>query len=100
MDPVEVSPKVSPRDPSTYARDDDPERGIPLRKLQGHATGFLDSVVPLRMTGRPRQRGGGTTMATKEPKPDYSPGLAGVIAGETEICWVDPNAGLASRGHD
>jgi len=39
-------------------------------------------------------------MAAKEPKPDYSPGLAGVIAGETEICWVDPNAGLAYRGYD
>ena len=30
----------------------------------------------------------------------YSPGLAGVIAGETEICWVDPNAGLMYRGYD
>src|SRR5262252_8045385 len=35
-----------------------------------------------------------------ETKPSYSPGLAGVIAGETEICWVDPNAGLAYRGYD
>src|SRR6185437_6490753 len=35
-----------------------------------------------------------------EPKPAYSPGLAGVIAGETEICWVDPNAGLMYRGYD
>ena len=33
-------------------------------------------------------------------KPVYSPGLAGVIAGETEICWVDPNAGLMYRGYD
>ena len=39
-------------------------------------------------------------MATKDSKPAYSPGLAGVIAGETEICWVDPNAGLAYRGYD
>src|ERR687885_10045 len=39
-------------------------------------------------------------MATKETKPAYSPGLAGVIAGETEICWVDPNAGLMYRGYD
>jgi citrate synthase len=39
-------------------------------------------------------------MAAKETKPNYSPGLAGVIAGETEICWVDPNAGLAYRGYD
>src|SRR4030095_1679617 len=31
---------------------------------------------------------------SKETKPDYSPGLAGVIAGETAVCWVDPNAGL------
>src|SRR3954463_2848918 len=36
----------------------------------------------------------------KEGKPDYSPGLAGVIAGETAICWVDPNAGLMYRGYD
>jgi 2-methylcitrate synthase/citrate synthase II len=37
---------------------------------------------------------------TTETKPAYSPGLAGVIAGETQICWVDPNAGLAYRGYD
>ena len=37
---------------------------------------------------------------TTEAKPEYSPGLAGVIAGETEICWVDPNAGLMYRGYD
>src|SRR5580765_3412500 len=36
---------------------------------------------------------------TKQELP-YSPGLAGVIAGETEICWVDPNAGLMYRGYD
>ena len=35
-----------------------------------------------------------------ETKPAYSPGLAGVIAGETQICWVDPNAGLTYRGYD
>ena len=35
-----------------------------------------------------------------ETKPEYSPGLAGVIAGETAICWVDPNAGLIYRGYD
>src|ERR1700737_1209685 len=40
-----------------------------------------------------------TTMAT-ETKPPYSPGLAGVVGGETPICWVDPNAGLAYRGYD
>jgi 2-methylcitrate synthase/citrate synthase II len=39
-------------------------------------------------------------MTTTETKPPYSPGLAGVIAGETEICWVDPNAGLMYRGYD
>src|SRR5437764_12185946 len=39
-------------------------------------------------------------MAAKETKPAYSPGLAGVIAGETQICWVDPNAGLMYRGYD
>jgi len=35
-----------------------------------------------------------------ERTPAYSPGLAGVIAGETEICSVDPNAGLTYRGYD
>src|SRR3979411_1525207 len=38
-------------------------------------------------------------MAT-ETKQAYSPGLAGVVAGETQICWVDPNAGLMYRGYD
>jgi 2-methylcitrate synthase/citrate synthase II len=37
---------------------------------------------------------------TTDKKPEYSPGLAGVIAGETEICWVDPDAGLMYRGYD
>ena len=41
----------------------------------------------------------GEFMST-ETKPAYSPGLAGVVAGETEICWVDPNAGLMYRGYD
>ena len=35
-----------------------------------------------------------------DTKPNYSPGLDGVIAGETAICWVDPNAGLLYRGYD
>src|ERR1043166_9594625 len=35
-----------------------------------------------------------------ETTPAYSHGLAGVIAGETKICWVDPNAGLMYRGYD
>jgi 2-methylcitrate synthase/citrate synthase II len=35
-----------------------------------------------------------------ETKPAYSPGLAGVVAGETTICSVDPNAGLLYRGYD
>ena len=35
-----------------------------------------------------------------QTKPPYSPGLEGVIAGETSICWVDPNAGLLYRGYD
>ena len=39
-------------------------------------------------------------LMSTETKPAYSPGLAGVIAGETEICWVDPNAGLMYRGYD
>jgi citrate synthase len=37
---------------------------------------------------------------TDETKPAYSPGLAGVVAGESAICWVDPNAGLLYRGYD
>ena len=35
-----------------------------------------------------------------EAKRDYSPGLEGVIAGESAICWVDPNAGLLYCGYD
>src|ERR1700694_2890246 len=35
-----------------------------------------------------------------ETTPAYSPGLASVIAGETAICSVDPNAGLMYRGYD
>jgi len=35
-----------------------------------------------------------------ESKPSFSPGLAGIYAGETAICWVDPNAGLTYRGYD
>jgi 2-methylcitrate synthase/citrate synthase II len=38
-------------------------------------------------------------MTTQTPAP-YSPGLEGVIAGETAICHVDPNAGLLYRGYD
>jgi citrate synthase len=33
-------------------------------------------------------------------EPAYSPGLAGIIAGESAICWVDPDAGLLYRGYD
>jgi 2-methylcitrate synthase/citrate synthase II len=33
-------------------------------------------------------------------KPSFSPGLAGVVAGESAICWVDPDAGLLYRGYD
>src|SRR5437879_12966568 len=41
-----------------------------------------------------------TTSRSTERTPAYSPGLAGGIAGETEICSVDPNAGLTYRGYD
>src|SRR5205814_8811863 len=41
-----------------------------------------------------------SNMATETKQLSYSPGLAGVIAGETAICWVDPNAGLMYRGYD
>src|SRR5213078_3416469 len=53
----------------------------------------------LDVEGLPFTSKGKLTMAT-ETKPEYSPGLAGVIAGETAICWVDPNAGLMYRGYD
>src|SRR6266480_3884603 len=39
-------------------------------------------------------------MVTEAKQPSYSPGLAGVIAGETAICWVDPNARMMDRGYD
>jgi citrate synthase len=35
-----------------------------------------------------------------EVKEAHSPGLAGVIAGESAICWVHPDAGLLHRGYD
>src|SRR5437660_11089786 len=35
-----------------------------------------------------------------ETTPEYSPGLAGIIAGRNAICWDDPNAGLMDRGYD
>ncbi len=35
-----------------------------------------------------------------EDKPTYSPGLDGVIAGESAICAVDASAGLLYRGYD
>lgn len=35
-----------------------------------------------------------------ETKPNYSPGLEGVIAGESAICSVAPDAGLLYRGYD
>src|SRR6266568_5064935 len=53
----------------------------------------------LDVEGLPFTSKGKLAMAT-ESKPEYSPGLAGVIAGETAICWVDPNAGLMYRGYD
>lgn len=39
-------------------------------------------------------------MTAGQTSPTYSPGLEGVIAGETAICQVDPNAGLLYRGYD
>ena len=39
-------------------------------------------------------------MTGGQPSMTYSPGLEGVIAGETAICQVDPNAGLLYRGYD
>jgi citrate synthase len=37
---------------------------------------------------------------SEQTQSTYSPGLAGVIAGESAICWVDPNSGLRYRGYD
>jgi 2-methylcitrate synthase/citrate synthase II len=42
----------------------------------------------------------GQPSPSQAPSPAYSPGLDGVIAGETAICQVDPNAGLLYRGYD
>ena len=39
-------------------------------------------------------------MTAGQPSPTYSQGLDGIIAGETTICQVDPNAGLIYRGYD
>jgi 2-methylcitrate synthase/citrate synthase II len=39
-------------------------------------------------------------MPTPPTTPAYSPGLEGVVAGESAICAVDPNAGLLYRGYD
>src|SRR5271155_3981925 len=39
-------------------------------------------------------------MSSSQANPTYSPGLEGVIAGESAICQVDPNAGLLYRGYD
>src|SRR4051794_20357067 len=38
--------------------------------------------------------------SSDSPAPAYSPGLSGVIAGESAICAVSPNAGLTYRGYD
>jgi len=38
--------------------------------------------------------------ASSTPKPAYSPGLEGVIAGESAICAIDSEAGLRYRGYD
>jgi citrate synthase len=40
------------------------------------------------------------TAASAPGSAPYSPGLAGVIAGESAICEVSPNAGLTYRGYD
>ncbi len=39
-------------------------------------------------------------MPTPTAPQAYSPGLEGIIAGESAICQVDPNAGLVYRGYD
>jgi 2-methylcitrate synthase/citrate synthase II len=39
-------------------------------------------------------------MSTEPTKPPYSPGLEGIIAGESAICRVEPEGGLVYRGYD
>jgi 2-methylcitrate synthase/citrate synthase II len=39
-------------------------------------------------------------MPTPPTPPAYSPGLEGIVAGESAICAVDPNAGLLYGGYD
>src|SRR5262249_46203208 len=41
-----------------------------------------------------------TVQAANPSKPSYSPGLEGVIAGESAICSLDSDAGLRYRGYD
>src|SRR5688572_10137463 len=41
-----------------------------------------------------------TASASPAGKPAYSPGLEGVIAGESAICSLDSEAGLRYRGYD
>ena len=38
--------------------------------------------------------------SSQNPPPSYSPGLEGIIAGETQICSLDSEAGLRYRGYD
>src|SRR5207247_3346452 len=59
-----------------------------------------DAGGALQAAGVRSEKGERKNDMSTETKPAYSPGLAGVVAGETEICWVDPNAGLMYRGYD
>src|SRR4051794_32022008 len=38
--------------------------------------------------------------AAEVSKPSYSPGLEGVVAGESAICTLDPAEGLLYRGYN
>lgn len=75
------------------------------RSLKGGRRGVCWRVGSLDCTMERVPAGQGASareaeVMSNETKPAYSPGLAGVIAGESAICEVDPNAGLLYRGYD
>src|SRR6266700_7902894 len=96
-----VSPLRGPL-PTRSSRREDGELDAALAELEKQAKRFATNRVrgyfyegSFDYAIQPVQR----TMSD-ETKPAYSPGLEGVIAGESAICWVDPNAGLLYRGYD
>src|SRR5579862_4998225 len=57
-------------------------------------------MIHNRKPGRKERQMSGQNQAGAPNAAEYSPGLAGMIAGESSICWVDPNSGLRYRGYD